>query len=457
MSTRTQTDDLTARLAELCGEFRVPGAAFAVAEGDETTVAWTGTANIATGMPVAEDTLFNAGSVTKVFTASLLMTLVDEGRVDLDALVTDYLPEFAEATDPRAAGIRVRMLLDHTSGLPGSVTFDIPRGPDVNARFVEHLLGVELNSPPGAYWSYSNGGLVVAGRVVEVVTGMTYPEALAERVLRPLGLNATSDPEQMLLQSTAVGHLVGEDGSVIRTPRFQLGTNAPSGSALACDIHALVAFARMHLNEGLTEDGTRVLSAASAARMREGRVDTPWGLGYPKMGLGWLRTETPAGPLLMHTGGSAGQHSCLFVLPERRGVLAALTNGINGTAVYGTLTARLLHELFGVPPAAPLTVPEEPVAVDHGPLTGVWIADEGQVTVDVTDGRLGLSYEVGEEFGETMRLLHTRFPPPPATLTPFAADGRFLTDTGTPVQFVTPEGADRPEYLYVGRIYRRAE
>lgn len=452
----TQTE-LTERLADLCEQFHVPGAAFAVAKGGESTVAWTGSANLVTGMPVTRDTLFNAGSVTKVFTASLLMTLVDEGRADLDALVGDYLPEFAHAKDPRFTDIRVRMLLDHTSGLPGNVTFDIPRGPEVNAQFVEYLLGTRLNSPPGAYWSYSNGGLVVAGRIVEVLTGLTYDDALAERILHPLGLNATSDLEEMVLRSTAVGHLMGEDGSLTRTPRFQLGTNAPSGSALACDINALLAFARMHMNEGHADDGTRVLSAASVARMRDGRVDVPWGLGYPKMGIGWLRTETPAGPMVMHTGASAGQHSCLFVLPEQGGVLAALTNSTSGAALYGTLIEQLLESLFDVPPAAPPTAPAASIAVDHAPLLGVWIADAGQVTIELVDGQLRLSYQVDDSFGETMRMIHPWFPPEPTTLIPFAPDGRFLTAEGSPVQFVTPEGAARPEYLYVGRIYRRAD
>ena len=452
----TQTD-LTKRLAELCEQWNVPGAAFAVAKGDESTVAWTGTANLVTGMPVQQDTLFAAGSVTKVFTASLVMTLVDEGRLDLDDLVSDHLPEFAHAHDPRCAEIRVRMLLDHTSGLPGNVTFDIPRGPEVTRQFVDGLLTVELNSPPGEYWSYSNGGLVVAGRIVEVLTGLTYPDALAQRILRPLGLNATSELDQMLLQSTAVGHIVADDGSVTRSPRFQLGTNAPSGSALALDIEALVTFARMHLDGGRGADGTAVLSTASAARMQDGRVDIPWGLGYPKMGIGWIRTETPAGPLLMHTGASAGQHSCLFILPEQRGVLAALTNSTSGPAVYGTLLVQLLEELFDVPPSAPLAPSEEPIEFDPEPLVGVWVADDGQVTVEWVDGKLHLSQQAEEEFTQVMRLIHPAFPPPAADLQPFAPDGRFVTTTGTPVMYVTPQGAEQPEYLYVGRIFRRAQ
>lgn len=450
-------DDLIKRLADLCEQFHIPGAAFAVAMGDETAVAWTGTANLDTGMPVEQHTLFAAGSVTKVFTASLLLTLNDEGLVDLDSPVSRYLPEFADAGDPRYADISVGMLLDHTSGLPGNTILHLERGPQVLQEFVAAMLEFDLNSPPGEYWSYSNGALNTAGRIAEVVTGQTFTEALDERVLRPLGVNATSDLGQMLLRSTAVGHQLALDGSVTRTPQFTLGTQPPAGSELAVDVEALVAFGRMHLAGGRAADGSRVLSADAVATMQTGRIDIPWGMGGSRMGLGWFVTDTPAGPLLTHTGASAGQHSCLYVLPERQLVLAALTNGTAGPALYGTLTAQLLEELCAIPPTAPPAPSEEPIEVDHEPLIGVWTADDGQVTVESIDGALVFSMQPNEVFLRSMHLMVPQFPPPPTELLPFAADGRFLTGYGMPVMYVTPTGAARPEYLYAGRIYRRTE
>ncbi|MFN2538371.1 MAG: serine hydrolase domain-containing protein [Mycobacteriales bacterium] len=454
----TSTSELTARLADLCDRFGVPGAALAVATAEEQAVAWTGTANLRTGLPVQRDTLFAAGSVTKVFTATLLMTLLDDGLVDLDAPVVGYLPELAEAKDPRLIEITVGMLLDHTSGLPGSVTYDVPRGPQVVSRFVDLLLGTELNSPPGRFWSYSNGGLVLAGRVAEVLTGMAFEDALDQRVLRPLGLNATSRLDDMLLQSTAVGHVPGQSGETVVTPRLQLGTNSPSGSGLWCDIAALLAFGQLHLERGVAADGKQVLSADAVALMQQPRLEVPWtAVGYEHMGIGWLRRQTAAGPLLGHTGASAGQHSCLYILPEQGAVLAALTNSTNGAAVYTTLMTELLAELFDVIPVAPPAVADDQLEVPLEPLVGTYVADEGQVVVTLEDERLVATHECTPSFVDTMRLIMgPTFPPPPMTLTPYDGDGRFVSDIGMPAHFIQSERGGHPEFAYFGRLYRRS-
>ena len=443
---------LQQRLTELAAELKVPGAAVAVAKGDAAAVAWMGTANLRTGLPVHRDTLFAAGSVTKVFTATLVMTLVDDGLVDLDAPVRSYVPEL---TSEGADAITVRMLLDHTSGLPGNVTFDLPRGPEVVQRFVELLSTYPLNSPPGKYWSYSNGGLVVAGRVAEAVTERTFNDALAERVLQPLGLNATSELDELLLRSSAVGHIVDGAGEVSVTPRLQLGTNAPSGSALYSDIDGLVAFGRMHLQEGRAADGKQVLSPQSTAAMQQARVALPFGIGFDRMGLGWLCRDTAAGPLLSHTGASAGQHSSLTVLPEQQAVIAALTNSTSGAALYSMLIAEVLRDVFGVTPAAP-PAPAGDVNVDLTPLCGTYVADEGQVLLDDVGGRLQVTHEIDPAFGDVMRLITGPggFPPPPFLATPIA-DDVFLGENGPPVQFVGQDAAGVPTHAYVGRIYRR--
>lgn len=446
---------LQSRLTELAAELKVPGAAFAVACGEETAVAWTGTANLRTGLPVQRDSLFAAGSVTKVFTAALVMTLVDDDLVDLDGPVRKYVPEL---TIPGADDITVRMLLNHTSGLPGYATFRLPRGPEVVQRFVELLSTFELNSPPGRYWSYSNGGLLVAGRVAEVVTALPFDDALEQRVLRPLGLNATSALDELLLRPAAVGHVVDADGAVAVTPRLQLGTNAPSGSALYSDIDGLIAFGRMHLRQGRAADGRQVLSPEAVAAMQAPGAPLPFGMGYEEMGLGWLRRSTAAGPLLAHTGASAGQHSSLTVLPERQAVIAALTNSTMGAALYTTLQTELLREEFGVAPTAPPVAPRD-ITVDLAPLTGTYTSDEGQVVVAEVGGRLQVAHVVGDDFADVMRLIMgpVGFPPPPFAASPVDTDGHFIGDNGMAVEFVTEPGHVRPAFAYVGRLYRRIE
>ena len=448
--------ELQARLDRAAADWHLPGAAIALVDGDQAVVAVTGVTNVRTRSAVVPETLFAAGSVTKIFTASLMMSYVDAGLVDLDSPVQALLPDFTLQDHGRSRLVTVRMLLDHTSGLPGNWMLDLPKSPHMIADLVARLADLPFNSEPGEWWSYSNAGMAVLGRIAEVLSGTTFDEALAARILSPLGLHATADTNEMILHSIAVGHLVDMATGVAEVvPRFQLDvSNSPAGSTLCCDIGALVTFARMHLNGGLGPDGIRVLSAASVAAMQAPQAAMPWGLGYDNMGLGWTIRTSGGHTVVSHTGANAGAHSSLALVPDQQGAVAVLTNGTTGAAVHGMLTAQLMQECFGVGPVMPVTAPALPVAVDLDRYTGRFIADDGEVTLTMENGRL--RFAPGSAPG-LLRSFHLMgFPPPgPDLLTPFAADGRFVSDRGMPVSFID-DSAGRPEYLYVGRIYRRA-
>lgn len=448
--------DLQIRLDRAAADFHLPGAAISLVQGEAIVTAVTGVTSVRTRSPVTARTLFAAGSVTKVFTASLVMNLVDAGLIDLAAPVQRYLPDFTLEDRTASRLVTVRMLLDHTSGLPGNWMLDLPRSPQVMADIVARLADVPFNSEPAEHWSYSNAGMAVLGRIAEVLTGMTFDEALAARILRPLGLNATADTDEMILHSVAVGHLVDPaTGSAEVVPRFLLDlSNGPAGATLFCDIGAMVTFARMHLSGGLAPDGTRVLSAESVAAMQAPRVELPWGMGYDRMGLGWV-IRTAGGPTVVsHTGANAGQHSSLALVPSRQGAVAVLTNGTTGAAVHATLTTQLLRESFGVEPPTPVAAPAAPIAVDPGRFTGRYVADDGEVTFTLESGRLRMAPVSGPGLLRSFRLMGVPAPGPDL-LTPVSADGRFVSERGTPVSFID-DGGGRPTYVYVGRIYRRA-
>lgn len=445
--------DLQSRLDRAAAEFSMPGGAIALIQGDETLTAVTGVTNVRTRSPVVPETLFAAGSVTKVFTASLIMSYVDAGQIELDAPVQAYLPDFTLADRARSRLVTVRMLLAHTSGLPGNWMLDLPKSPHMIADLVARLADVPFNSAPGEHWSYSNAGMAVLGRIAEVLSGLSYDEALAERIHRPLGLHATAITEEMILDSVAVGHLVDfASGEVRVVPRFQLDwSNSPAGATLCCDIGAMATFARMHLSGGLAPDGTRVLSAASVAAMQAAQADMPWALGYDHMGLGWTIRRSGGHLMVSHTGANAGQHSSLALVPDQGGAIAVLTNAGSGAVVHSKLTAELLAECFGVTPAAPVTPPAVPVTVDLDRFAGAYTADDGDVVFEIESGRLKMTPTSAPGLLRSFALMG--FPAPgPDFLTPVSADGRFVSDRGTPVSFI---GSGRPAYAYVGRIYRR--
>jgi len=447
--------ELQARLDRTAADFHLPGAAIALVHGGQTVAGVTGVTNVRTRSPVVPETLFAAGSVTKVFTASLIMSYVDAGLVDLASPVQTYVPDFTLQDRSRSRLVTVRMLLDHTGGLPGNWMLDLPKSPHMIADLVARLADMPFNSEPGERWSYSNAGMAVLGRLAEVLAGTTFDEALAARILRPLGLHATADTNEMILHSVAVGHLVDmATGAVQVVPRFQLDlSNSPAGATLFCDIGAMVTFARMHLNGGLAPDGTRVLSSASVAAMQTRQAEMPWGIGYDQMGLGWTIRTSGGHTVVSHTGANAGAHSSLALVPDQHGAVAVLTNGTTGAAVHGMLTGQLMQECFGVGPVVPVTAPATPVEMDLGPYTGQFTADDGEVTLTIENGRLRLAPVSVPGLLRSFYLMG--FPPPvPDFLTPVSADGRFLSDRGTPVSFID-DGAGRPKYVYVGRIYRR--
>lgn len=441
------------QLDRLVVDYKVPGAAVAVADGETVVSAHMGCANIVTGQPVRRDTLFAAGSVTKVFTAALVMSLVDDGLVDdLDAPVQRYLPEFRLADAEASKLVSVRMLLNHTAGIPGHCMFNLPRSPDVLAQQVALLRDYPFNSPPGQYWSYSNGGMAVAGRLTEVLRRQPWDDALAERILRPLGLHATTRAEEMVLDSTAVGHLVDASGAVGRAPRLLVdSSNGPAGATLWCDIDAMIAFGQMHLRGGRAADGTPVLTAESVGLMQTPSLAPRWGLGFDNWGLGWYINGTGADQTLGHTGGNIGMHSILTIAPQRGCAVAVLTNSTAGAAVTSGLTRELLHDLHGISAAVPPAAPDTPVDVELDRYVGRYEADEGTLTVTRQDGRLRVVQELGPHLIENLEVIVPgSLPLPPLTLTPFAADGRFLSAEGAPVTFV-----DGGAFAYVGRIFRR--
>src|SRR6201986_1633320 len=136
------------------------------------------------------------------------MQLVDEGKLDLDAPVAEVLPELRLADAEVAKTVTMRHLLNHTSGIDGDVFTDTGRGDDCVEKYVGLMADIKPNPPLGAPWSYCHSGFVLAGRVIEKLTGLTWDAALREKLYVPLGLKHTVTlPEEALLFRTAAGHV----------------------------------------------------------------------------------------------------------------------------------------------------------------------------------------------------------------------------------------------------------
>ena len=218
-------------------------------------------------MTATADSVFQIGSITKLWTSTLVMQLVDEGKVDLDATVRTYLPEFRIGDEDAAARITVRQLLNHTSGFEGDIFTDTGVGDDCIEKYLGVLHDVPQLFPPGEMFSYNNAGFCVLGRLVEVLRESTYDECLKERIFAPLGLtHAATGPYDAILHRAAVGHIELEPGAGYQpAPVWAMArSNSPAGSMLAMRPRDLLAFAKMHLDDGKAEDGTQVLAPGTA-------------------------------------------------------------------------------------------------------------------------------------------------------------------------------------------------
>lgn len=199
------------RLPALIEKYDVPGAAFAVLADGEVVDGAAGGLSTTTGVGATADSVFQIGSITTVWTATLVMQLVDEGRLDLDAPVRTHLPEFRIADESAAATITTRQLLKHTAGFEGDIFTDTGVGDDCVEKYLEVLHEVPQLFPPDELFSYNNAGFCVLGRLVEVLRGKPFDVCLREHLATPLGLTHTAtSPYEAILHRAAVGHLQPE-------------------------------------------------------------------------------------------------------------------------------------------------------------------------------------------------------------------------------------------------------
>jgi dipeptidyl aminopeptidase/acylaminoacyl peptidase/CubicO group peptidase (beta-lactamase class C family) len=382
------------RLARLAERHNVPGAQLGILRlgtgesDDELVEAVHGVLHVRTGAPAATDSLFQIGSITKVWTATVVMALVDEGKLDLATPVVDVLPELRLADPDITKSVTVRHLLNHTSGIDGDVFTDTGRGDDCLERYVEVLGEAGQNHPVGATWSYCNSGYALLGRVIEKVTGGTWDQAMRDRLFTPLGLAHTVTlPEEALLFAAAVGH-DEHDGELVPAAAWGLPRSIGPAGLVTSTVADVLAFARLHLLGGVAADGTRVLSAESAAAMAAHQVDLPDKLILgDSWGLGWIRFGWDGHRLFGHDGNTLGQAAFLRVLPEQGLAVALLTNGGHTRDLYEDLYREIFAEVADVAMPRPFAPPEEPVEVDVTPYVGVY--ERSGVRMEVENGQDG--------------------------------------------------------------------
>jgi CubicO group peptidase (beta-lactamase class C family) len=457
MASHMSARELEGRLHALCEKHKVVGAVFGVYDGETIETAAYGSLNLDTGVACTTDSVFQIGSISKIFTATLLMQLLDEKRLELDDLVVSHLPEFALADRGAAQSITIRQLLNHTSGMDGDFfPADDPEGPSTKSYVRKMCLLTNLFQPGEGPVTYCNSGYVVAGRIVEKLTGRPWREAVMERICVPLGMTAAfADPKDALRYRCAIGHVSGSPDtdrvSPTRDPYLPLSA-AAAGAALTMSAESLLLFAKAHLAND-RHAARQILSARSVRRMREEKTSLPpfSRPGVTDWGLGWFLADTPDYQMAGHDGATLGQFAHLRIFPDKNVAFTLLTNSMSGD-LWREIEAETMQSVLGILPVddAP---PREAFTFHAERYTGRYQNAAETFTIDAQSGGLRLRYTAAlgalREFE--------------AVLLPYRADVFELKAEGLPVDgskvsFLFQDGEAKAQFVRMGiRMARQSQ
>jgi CubicO group peptidase (beta-lactamase class C family) len=329
-------DLLSDTLSALAQKHQVPGAQLAVHYGGETVAIEVGELEYGTGHQITRDTAFPIGSISKTFTATVAMILVADGDLELDAPLSEHVPELGDLGNE----VTLRQLLSHTAGFAGGPDQEVPATASIRRYVLDNCRRQNLVLPPGTGFSYSNMGYVLVGHLIEVITGMSWWDAIESILLRPLMIEPTfigspglQSPGRPLATGHSVNIAVGRSRPV---EQFSAPAEAPAGG-LAVSAVDLVTLGMTQLDTG----APALLPAAYAEEMRQAVLNAEpltsadgWGLGVAVFGKGstaWVG----------HFGVMNGTY-CDVRLDPRSGCVVAFTSNANtGVGMWNEMADEL--------------------------------------------------------------------------------------------------------------------
>jgi CubicO group peptidase (beta-lactamase class C family) len=344
-----EIDDLAARAMET---FQTPGIAIGVVQGGELVYArGHGVREIGRPDPVDPDTLFQIASLTKAFTAAALGILVDEGKLDWDDPVIDYLPEFRMYDPWVTREFTIRDLLTHRSGL-GLGAGDLLFWPQAKSTPEDIMRAMRHLQPETSFrtaYAYDNLLYAIAGELVGAVSGVAWADFVEGRIMQPLGMTqCRSLPDRVEgLPNRATPHAV-VDGT-LETTFFSGGGATAAAGAINCNVSGLARWAAMHLAGGALPDGTRLLSEEThdelwkpvTLRRVSDRAREHGRTHFDAYGLGWGLKDFYGNLHVSHGGALQGMTSHIALMPERDVAVIALCNQLSPAPA--AVTSQILN------------------------------------------------------------------------------------------------------------------
>jgi CubicO group peptidase (beta-lactamase class C family) len=358
--------DLDAYARKVLSTFETPGMSVAVVERDQPVVVRAyGVRRQGNAAKVGAATLFPIGSTSKAFTAAILATLVDEGKLTWDTKVSDVLPGFKMYDAYASSEMTVRDLLVHHSGLgigAGDLMF-YPPSDLSRADIVHKLRYIKPASSFRSEFAYSNLMYVVAGEVIQAVSGEPWEVAVRKRILDPLGMRSTTTSVPPAGTDFAWPHArattdLRGDGPIVALAAQTNLDNAAAAGALNSSASDISRWLETQLGRGLDpQTNKRVFSEAQARELWMARTvvpvpTNPPGLAlaqshYRAYALGWQRSDYRGEHILTHGGGVPGTVVLLCIVPDRNVAFAVFINSEEVSAL-AAMQYHLLDHYLGV-------------------------------------------------------------------------------------------------------------
>ncbi|HJY00771.1 MAG TPA: serine hydrolase [Streptosporangiaceae bacterium] len=341
-------------VAEQLAAWEVPGCAVAaVQDGRVVLAAGWGQRDLDTKLPVTADTLFAIGSTTKAFTAATVGALVDDGLLEWERPLRDYVPEI-QLDDPVVSDrLTVVDLLSHRSGLPRHEMVWLGHPSRTRAEVIRRLRFLPLSKDLRQAFQYCNLGYLAAGYAVEVLSGTPWEEYLRGRVLTPLGMGRSNlSVDEMSADPDHATAYERRQGVVVPVPQRPVTALAPAGGVNSCATD-LTRWLLAQLGDGQL-DGQAVMSPGTVARQHEPHIVLPEDRTFPAStrhayGLGWFVGRYRGHRLLEHGGGIDGFLTECMLLPDD-GIGVAVMINTTSSAMTPVVAYRILDELLGLEP-----------------------------------------------------------------------------------------------------------
>src|SRR5215831_11115378 len=383
--------------------------------GEEVTVmALTGLQEKTESLAGEPSTLFQIGSTTKTYTATAIMALAEAGEVGLDDPVRAYVPELRLKDEAAARAVTVVQLLNHSAGWNGDFFEDTGDGEDAIAKYVRDMVQLEQVSPPGTVASYNNAAYVLAGRLIEKVTGQPYEATIKRLILDPLGCaESFFFAGELMTRRFAVGHAYKERQAAVTVARpLLLPRNSAPAGGLFSTARDQIRYARFHLGQAPAEGGTPVLAKQTLERMKTPTISMQGGALGDWVGISWGLRDIGGVRVAAHGGSTNGQESGFEIVPERNFAVTVLTNCETGLQVNRELVKWAKETYLELAEEEPPTVALDEAAVR--PFTGRYVSDMWIIDVSPSgDGGLTAKLSFPPAALESHKAISDEPPEPP--------------------------------------------